>query len=58
VSEDAAWQPRRDWDGVTMVELASRSDDDLRAAMRGSALRRTKVAGLRRNVAVARDHSR
>jgi epoxyqueuosine reductase len=58
VSEDAAWQPRRDWDGVTMVELASRSDDDLRAAMRGSALRRTKVAGLRRNVAAARDNTR
>ncbi len=58
VSEDAAWQPRRDWDGVTTVELASRSDDALRAAMRGSALRRTKVAGLRRNVAVARDNNR
>jgi epoxyqueuosine reductase len=58
VSEDAAWQPRRDWDGVTTVELASRSDDALGAAMRGSALRRTKVAGLRRNVAVARDNNR
>jgi len=58
VSEDAAWQPRRDWDGVTTVELASRSDDALRAAMRGSALRRTKVAGLRRNVAVARENAR
>ncbi len=58
VSEDAAWQPRRDWDGVTTLELASRSDDALRAAMRGSALRRTKVAGLRRNVAVARENAR
>jgi len=58
VSEDPAWQPRRDWDGVTTVELASRSDDALRASMRGSALRRTKVAGLRRNVAVARDNTR
>jgi epoxyqueuosine reductase len=58
VSEDAAWQPRRDWDDVTTAELASRSDDALRAAMRGSALRRTKVAGLRRNVAVARENGR
>jgi epoxyqueuosine reductase len=58
VSEDPAWQPRRDWDGVTTVELASRSDDALRSSMRRSALRRTKVAGLRRNVAVARDNTR
>jgi epoxyqueuosine reductase len=58
VSEDPAWQPRRDWDGVTTAELASRSDDALRSSMRGSALRRTKVAGLRRNVAVARDNTR
>jgi epoxyqueuosine reductase len=58
VSEDPAWQPRRDWDGVTMAELESRPDDALRASMRGSALRRTKVAGLRRNVAVSRENTR
>ncbi len=50
VSADPAWQPRAAWDGVTVADLASRSDDQLRASMRGSAMRRTKVAGLRRNL--------
>jgi len=58
VSDDPAWQPRRAWDGVTTAELASRSDDALRASMRGSALRRTKVAGLRRNIAAGRETTR
>jgi epoxyqueuosine reductase len=58
VSADPAWQPRRAWDRVTTMELASQSDDALRASMRGSALRRTKVAGLRRNLAAARDNTR
>ena len=38
---------------VSAAELAARSDEELRAGMRGSAMRRTKVAGLRRNLAVA-----
>ncbi len=50
VSDDAAWQPRAMWDGATVGELAARSDDELRAALRRSAMRRTKVAGLRRNL--------
>jgi epoxyqueuosine reductase len=54
ISEDPAWQPRRLWDGATVGDLASRQDDELRAAMRGSAMRRTKVAGLRRNLVVSR----
>jgi epoxyqueuosine reductase len=54
VSGDPAWQPRHAWDGVTVSELSSRSDDDLRAAMRGSAMRRTKVARLRRVVEAVR----
>ena len=54
VSSDRAWQPRPAWDGVGVEELAARSDDELRAAMRGSAMRRTKVAGLRRNLVVSR----
>jgi len=52
-SDDPAWQPRAAWDMRTIVELSRMSDDDLRAAMRGSAMRRTRVAGLRRNIAVA-----
>ena len=53
VSGDPAWQPRAAWDGAGLQELSSRSDETLRAAMRGSAMRRTKVAGLRRNLAEA-----
>src|SRR5512138_2856372 len=49
VSTDPAWQPRHAWDGLTITALAERSDDELRIAMRGSAIRRTRVAGLRRN---------
>jgi epoxyqueuosine reductase len=54
ISNDPAWQPRQAWDGVLVKELAARSDDELRAAIRGSAMRRTKVAGLRRNLVVSR----
>jgi epoxyqueuosine reductase len=53
VSKEPAWQPRAAWDGVSVDELASRSDDELQTAMRGSAMRRTKIAGLRRNVTIA-----
>jgi epoxyqueuosine reductase len=53
VSGDPAWQPRAAWDGASLQELSSRSDETLRVAMRGSAMRRTKVAGLRRNLAEA-----
>ena len=53
VSGDPAWQPRAAWDGARLQELSSRSDEALRGAMRGSAMRRTKVAGLRRNLAEA-----
>jgi len=53
ISNDAAWQPRPAWDRPDVVSLALKSDDELREATRGSAMRRTKVAGLRRNLAVA-----
>ena len=53
VSNDPAWQPRSAWDGTSLQELSDRSDEELRAAMRRSAMRRTKVAGLRRNLAAA-----
>jgi epoxyqueuosine reductase len=58
VSEDPAWRPRPVWDDVDLPTVSQRTDDELRAAMRGSAMRRTKVAGLRRNVAVAIDNVR
>jgi epoxyqueuosine reductase len=53
-SDDAAWQPRRAWDRVDLSTLASYDDDELARALRGSAMRRTKAQGLRRNVAIAR----
>jgi epoxyqueuosine reductase len=53
VSNDPAWQARPEWDGASVATIAARSDDELRAALRGSPMRRTKVAGLRRNLAVA-----
>ena len=52
-SEDPAWQPRPAWDAVDLVALSQRSDGDLASALRGSAMRRAKAQGLRRNVAVA-----
>ena len=53
MSGDPAWQPRSSWDGVSVDELAARSDDELRVAMRKSAMQRTKVAGLRRNLSLS-----
>ena len=53
MSDDPAWQPRRPWDQADLVSLSQKSDDELREATRGSAMRRTKVAGLRRNLEVA-----
>jgi epoxyqueuosine reductase len=56
VSTDPAWQPRVAWDGVTVDELAARSDEDLQQAMEKSAMQRATVAGFRRNLrAIGRD---
>jgi epoxyqueuosine reductase len=52
-SDDPAWQPRPAWDRVDLPTLSRRSDDELADALRGSAMRRTKAQGLRRNVAIA-----
>ena len=51
-SGDPAWQPRAAWDGVDIATLAAKSDEDLLTATRGSAMRRTRLDGLRRNLAV------
>jgi epoxyqueuosine reductase len=53
-SGDPAWRPRPVWNGAGVSALSAMSDDELRAAMRGSAMARAKVAGLRRNLEVAR----
>jgi epoxyqueuosine reductase len=58
VSTDSGWQPRATFDRPRVHDLAAMSDDDLRAALKGSAMTRTKVAGLRRNLAVAMENLR
>jgi epoxyqueuosine reductase len=51
-SDDAAWQPRAGLDLPRLVELWRRPDTDLRALVKGSAMTRAKLTGLRRNLAV------
>jgi epoxyqueuosine reductase len=58
VSMDPAWQPRPAWADAEVSGLSAMSDEQLRHAMRGSAMLRTKVAGLRRNLAVAGRNAR
>ena len=52
-SSDPAWQPRSVWRDASVSALAAMSDEELRSAMRGSAMTRTKISGMRRNLAVA-----
>ena len=53
VSADNAWLPRPGLDGPTLLGLWQRSDDELRALLKGSAMKRAGVKRLRRNLAVA-----
>jgi epoxyqueuosine reductase len=57
-SSDPAWQPRPAWDLPALVDLEHMTDDDLQAALSGSAMNRAKPAGLRRNIKVAADNLR
>ncbi len=57
VSADPAWQPRPIWDGATVASLSSLDDEALRSALRGSAMSRAKVEGLRRNLRVASENA-
>jgi len=52
-SSDAAWQPRQGLDLPRLVDLWRRSDSDLRTLLKGSAMTRARLTGLRRNLAVA-----
>jgi epoxyqueuosine reductase len=54
VSSDARWQPRPAWRLASLVDLDAMSDEALRAALDGSSMKRAKLEGLRRNLAVAR----
>jgi epoxyqueuosine reductase len=53
VTDGAAWQPRAGLDAPRLLELWRRSDDELRALLKGSAMKRAGVKRLRRNLAVA-----
>jgi epoxyqueuosine reductase len=54
VSGDRAWQPREAWDDRSVADLEGLSDEALLLALRRSPMKRTKPAGLRRNVSIAR----
>ena len=53
VTADTAWQPRGGLDGPRLLDLWRRSDDEMRALLKGSAMKRAGVTRLRRNLAVA-----
>jgi epoxyqueuosine reductase len=53
VSQDPAWQPRAVWDSASLASLSALGDEELTAALDGSAMSRAKAAGLRRNLQVA-----
>jgi len=52
-SADAPWQTREGLNLPKLVDLWNRSDDDLRRLLKGSPIKRAKMTGLRRNLAVA-----
>jgi epoxyqueuosine reductase len=56
-TDDPAWQPRPAWDLRSLLELEQMPDDEMRTALRGSPMRRTKLQGLRRNIAAARHNA-
>ena len=53
LSADPAWLPKPLFDAPGVFDLWRRSDAELRAALKANAMIRAKVAGLRRNLAVA-----
>jgi epoxyqueuosine reductase len=53
-SADAPWQPRAGLDLPRLADLGARSDEELRTLVKGTPMTRAKVAGLRRNLEIAR----
>jgi epoxyqueuosine reductase len=52
-SSDPAWLPRKVWDRRRVDELLQLPDEELREGLSGSAMRRARKDGFRRNVEVA-----
>jgi epoxyqueuosine reductase len=57
ISARAEWLPRPRFDGVSLVRMWRMTDNDLRTAMRHSAMSRARLRGIRRNLAVALGNS-
>lgn len=57
MSDDPAWQPRPAWDLRTVADLQRMSDEEMRAGLKGSPMKRTKAEGLRRNLTYARQNA-
>ena len=53
VSGDPHWQPRPGLDLPRLVDLASRSDEELEALLRRSPMKRAPIEWLRRNLVIA-----
>lgn len=53
VSTRSEWLPRPAFDRPRLAELWRASDEQLRQSLKGSAMSRAKLVGLRRNIAVA-----
>ena len=58
VSRDPVWQPRRAFEAPDLVALWTASDEELHRAIIGGPMRRAKLVGLRRNLAVAIGNTR
>jgi epoxyqueuosine reductase len=57
-SQDPAWQPRPSLDLPKLIDLWQAPDSQLRQTVRGTAMTRAKLGGLRRNLAVAIGNTR
>ncbi len=53
MTQDPVWQPRGGLDAPKLIDLWTRTDDELRALLKGSAMKRAGVRRLRRNLAVS-----
>lgn len=53
ITSDAPWQPRDGLDAPRLLDLWTRTDDELRALLKGSAMKRAGIRRFRRNLAVS-----